>query len=632
MSYTMQREDAFAFASAINAETKVNGDELTFRYCPKCHGGQSKEQYKFGINLKTGAFGCLRASCGYKGHFVELCRDFDFPLQLENEEPKKYRKLPQPKKAYEPTETAVKYLEGRRISEAITRRYEVTTQKDNPNILAFPFYDDSSILQFVKYRNTLHKSGDPGSKEWCEKDTRPILFGMNHCKNRGSLVIFEGQIDSLSGAESEIDNPVSVPNGANGFTWVKNCREWVEQFEEIIVFGDNENGKITLVDGICKAFPDKQIKVVRKQDYLGEKDANDILRKFGPEAVKKCIENAEIPKERNVFESFNFYSVPDLTDEEKRPPEFIIDGFLPVGMTFLSGAPKIRKSFFALQLAIAVASGASFFGRNVKQCDVVYLDLEGSKNRISTRAERMSTQIPRNVFITNSIEKKLADGLVEQLQALHRQRPSIRLIIIDTYSRSRGNYRGGSANAYDQDVQFLEPIQRMAIDENIAILFIHHDKKGAGFMSDSFERLSGTMGISGSADCVMNLVSEGRRFEGKATLEVNPRDAAGSEMKLSFDEVYCEWRQLAKTEVDLTMNPLCKWIIENVPERQKEGRFISYQDLHLAAYRIYSANPSDLIRDELAEHREELFTQYGIGLQMGVKSNGTRGIRMINLL
>ena len=53
----------------------------------------------------------------------------------------------------------------------------------------------------------------------------------------------------------------------------------------------------------------------------------------------------------DVFASFGFYSVPDLTEEERKPPEFIIAGMVPCGMTFLSGAPKIRKSFMALQMA-----------------------------------------------------------------------------------------------------------------------------------------------------------------------------------------------------------------------------------------------------------------------------------------
>lgn len=337
----------------------------------------------------------------------------------------------------------------------------------------------------------------------------------------------------------------------------------------------------------------------------------------------------EIRQRTDAFSSFGFYSVPDLTDEERRPPEFIIAGLLPVGMTFLSGAPKTRKSFLALQMAIAVATGRAFWGHDVTQCDVCYLDLEGSKSRISYRAAQMSTQIPRNVYITNSIKDRLADDLVDKLRRLHRERPEIRLIIIDTFSRARGSFKAGGANAYDADVMLLEPVQRMALEENIAVLFVHHDKKGASFMSDSFERLSGTMGISGSADCVINLVTEGKRFDGRATLEYTPRDAKGGEMSLVFDDRFMEWVTEAKP--DLRGNPVCAWILQNVPDKGREGHFWSYEDVFSSAYRCLADNPGDRVLEQVKPHREELFSGYGVGVQLGCKSNGKRGLRIINL-
>ena len=54
-----------------------------------------------------------------------------------------------------------------------------------------------------------------------------------------------------------------------------------------------------------------------------------------------------------------------LTDEDKTPPEFIVEDLIPVGLTFLSGAPKLRKSFLALQLASAVATGTEFLSLTV---------------------------------------------------------------------------------------------------------------------------------------------------------------------------------------------------------------------------------------------------------------------------
>lgn len=368
-------------------------------------------------------------------------------------------------------------------------------------------------------------------------------------------------------------------------------------------------------------------------------DVSDLIERFGDETACKMIVQlaTQTPEwtpalSKDIFAEFGFYSVPDLTEEERRPPEFIVDGMIPVGMTFLSGAPKIRKSFLALQMAVAVATGTPFLGLTTTKCDVAYLDLEGSKSRISSRSARMSTKIPGNVFITNSITERLADGLVDKLRQLHRARPSIRLIIVDTYSRARGTYRAPGANAYDADISLLEPVQRMALEENIALLFVHHDKKGAGLALDSFERLSGTMGISGSCDCVINLVADGKRFDGKASMEYTPRDAKGGEMSLVFDERFCEWMQIVETKPDLRGNPICSWIIDHAPERQQEGKTFSYDTLVKSACGTFMDNPGEEVRRQLIPHREELFSGYGIGIQMGVKSNGARGVRVINLL
>ena len=127
--------------------------------------------------------------------------------------------------------------------------------------------------------------------------------------------------------------------------------------------------------------------------------------------------------EKDIFAEFGFYTVPDLTDADRTPPDFLISGMLPCGMTFLSGAPKTRKSFLAIQIAIAVATGKPFFGRQTTQCDVAYFDLEGSKSRISYRTAQMTTRIPRNVFIANEVKEKLAGKLVDRLRLLHRQHP-----------------------------------------------------------------------------------------------------------------------------------------------------------------------------------------------------------------
>jgi len=336
-------------------------------------------------------------------------------------------------------------------------------------------------------------------------------------------------------------------------------------------------------------------------------------------------------KETDVFSSFGFYSVPDLTEEERKPPEFIVDSMIEVGMNVLSGRPKLRKSFLALQMGIAVATGTPFFGHRTLKSDVAYLDLEGTRSRISTRTQNMSVPVPRNLYVTNNVQERLANGkLTDKIRLLHRQHPSIRLVIVDTFSKARGEVKSTGSNAYDQDTLLLSPVQRMAVEEGIALLFVTHDRKGGGMFDDPFERVNGSTGIVGTADSIMNLTGIGQRFEGRAKLEFNSRDAKGGELDLIFNESCLEWQQ-HELNNDLRGNPVCSWILENLPEPKREGVFTPYEQIYREAYHGYSDTPGDAVKKQILPFLEELKLNHNAGIQLGVKSHGERGIRLFNL-
>lgn len=533
---------------------------------------------------------------------------------------------------------------------------DISPERGQANVTKGKF-DFNNVVAAYEYRNGTCKLRDRNkSFLWQHKEPDGTW---KPGRGKAPHVLYQAGADQqttfICEGEKDVNNvsqlglyAVSSENGAGtgGKKWYG---EYTEELagKSCVLLPDNDDVGREFMQYVAAQIAKKahSVKVLNLLDIwqeLPEKgDISDIIAHFGAEETKKILSDmiADVAdwtpfeaSEEDVFSSFNFYTVPDLTEDERKPPEFIIDGMLPVGMTFLSGAPKIRKSFLALQMAVAVATGSQFFGHDTLKCDVVYLDLEGSKSRISARTQRMTTAIPSNVFVTNRIQEKLSSGLTEKLQALHKQRPSIRFIIIDTYSRARGTPRAFGQNAYDADVQFLEPVQQMALQENIAILFVHHDKKGAGFASDSFERLSGTMGISGSSDAVLNLIADGKRFEGKAKLEYTPRDAIGGEMNLVFSDRFTEWQTYETPASDLLGNPVCKWILDNAPDPKREGQFFSYETVFKGAYNIFSESPGDKIREQIALYRDELFADYNIAIQTGVKSNGQRGIRLINLI
>lgn len=520
MSYIFKQSDVFDFANSIGADTRQKGNELFFKLCPKCRGGGSDKD-TFSVNLETGAFKCFRASCDYHGHFVELARDFNYPLDFG--EPRVYRKLPQ--KPIEVKPSAVAYMEKRGISREITERYKITARKDNPDILVFPFYDENNVLQFIKYRNSKY-SGN-GNKEWCEKDTKPILFGMAQCSDFGTLIITEGQIDSLTVAECGFDNAVSVPTGALGFTWLTSCWDWITQFRDVIVFGDYEKGKMTLLETLQNRLPQK-VRAVRTQDYLGEKDANDILLKYGKQAVITAVENAEVPKLSNVKDLSTVRSV-DINQLPKiktniKEIDRVIGGLIVGQVILLTGKRGEGKSTFMSQLVCeALEQNYNTFIYSGELTDFHFkrwlnFQLAGAENVVenknafgdseylitNTTDERISNWYKGRAFIFDNgyvpDEANEFETITETIEKVIKQY-DVKLICIDNLMTAMEVVTQND-NLYLAQSNFVGALKKIASRYNVVIILVAHPRKSNNdFTNDD---VSGSSDITNKVDVVMS--------------------------------------------------------------------------------------------------------------------------------
>ena len=579
MSYLFNKADVFDFAKSMGYETREKGDELEFKYCPYCNGGDHKDKYTFSVNLISGAFKCLRSSCDHDGHFVELCRDFDYRLEFEPQ--KIYRQLPQ-KKA-ESTNGAIEYLKSRGISEAITRKYQITTQKNNPKVLVFPFYDETGKLVSVKYRKTDFKKGVDKNKEWFERDTQPILFGMNHCKGFDRLIITEGQIDSLTVAEAGFDNAVSVPTGATGFTWLRNVYVWIAQFKEIIVFGDCEHGKITLLDTLIARLPKTiVIKAVQVKDYLGEKDANDILKMYGVRAVQKCIDNAVIPKLDNVKSLADIESV-DINKVEKimtgiKGIDMVIKGMAMGQLVILTGKRGEGKSTFMSQMiCTALDSGKTVFVYSGELADFHFkrwldLQLAGRWNVKKTTDQwgrpdytieedtvkkindwyRNRAYIYDNNFIVDGSEfETLPDTIEKVIQQYNAQ-----LICVDNLMTAMEKVTEQN-NLYLAQSNFVGRLKAIATKYQVVIVLVAHPKKGAadGFQDDN-DLVAGSSDITNKADIILKYSRAPDSEDGSESLiKVTKNRIGGKLLTRNDNAVRVRYTDATKRIVDVEDRP-----------------------------------------------------------------------------
>lgn len=521
--YNFNPEDAERFAFAVRAKTKRKGNELEFAVCPYCKS--SKDKGTFSINLRTGQFECKRNSCGYKGNMITLSRDFADVFELSrdvtryynvNDFNNRFKSFRDAHRQIESKPRAVEYLEARGISEHICKKYELTVKEGTDNVLVFPFKDEEGELKFIKYRNMDYEKGvSEGSKEWCESDCMPILFGMNHCSDSGTLVMTEGQLDSLSLAEAGIQNAVSVPTGANGFTWVPHCWDWLQKYDNIIVFGDFEKGKITLSEEMMQRMPGK-IKTVLKEAYKECKDANEILQKYGKSALIEAVNTAAAPK-CNYLLNCSEVEMIDIENTESISTglpylDRILSGGFHVGqLIILTGKRGDGKSTMMSQfICRALQQEYSTFCYSGELVDFFFKNwidrqLVGKKDLLPSEVDKVNKWYNNRLFLFNNkalIGRDVTetDAILEAIESAIIQL-SVKFICIDNLMTAIT--LDPHHNTYESQSKFVGSLANLCKQYNVIILLVAHPKKDTGFKTDDNDMISGSGDITNKADIVL---------------------------------------------------------------------------------------------------------------------------------
>ena len=531
--YEFDPDDAKRFGQEQHIKYQQRGDELQFKYCPYCRN-KTDDKNTFAINLRTGQFKCLRASCGAKGNMITLARDFNFSLGNDVDEyfnrRKRYKDLSRyPRPIVRAP--AVAYMENRGISQMITERYGITTQKDRDNILVFPFFDEFGKLQYVKYRKADFDKKKDKNKEWAESDCKPILFGMDRCdaEHNKTLVLTEGQIDSLSVAEAfggDI-NAVSVPTGCNGFTWVPYCWDFLGKFETLIVFGDHEKGRITLLDEMQKRFHGV-VKHVRTEDYLDCKDANEILTRHGKQAVRDAVNNAVIVDSKRIkklskVESKNMAEMETVSTGISQLDK-LIGGFYFGQLVILTGERGLGKSTLGSQFIVnGVNQGLDAFCYSGelpdwsfqewfdRQCagreyiNVLTSELGFDNYLIDAAAlELIHDWYDEHCYIYDNAVIESADTenetILETLETAIKQYGCKMLLIDNLMTAIEDDL---ASDLYRQQTAFVRALTKLAKQYNVIIILVVHPRKSNGY-SFSNDSVAGSSNITNLADVVMN--------------------------------------------------------------------------------------------------------------------------------
>ena len=224
-------------------------------------------------------------------------------------------------------------------------------------------------------------------------------------------------------------------------------------------------------------------------------DEEEYVIELDPEPVTVVTTEVTTPeKERNVQPTMRVSGAPtlldgwdgDLSGYEQEP--HLIQNLMEKGTTcWLVGPSGSYKSFIALSMAAAIASGTEWYGRETFKGSVVYICSEGSRNwrrRIAAFTQHFGLSVDRESLYLIDAPVQVDSEEWGKLQILLASvKPH--LIVVDTQAQCTNSFE---ENSNSEMSTVANKLRMMAQATEATVLTVHHsgkdsDKGGRGASS-----------------------------------------------------------------------------------------------------------------------------------------------------
>lgn len=520
-------------------EYRIRNGQIVARYCPFCMGGGSSDMETFSVGLYNGAFSCLRGSCGKTGSFRELCEYFgERPVKMVSLPSSRAKRLyVRPNIALHPaTDEIVAYFAQRGISKDTMDAFGISA--DERGNIIFPFYRDKELV-YVKYRKPQkYKKGD-GPKEWGERNTEPILFGMDLAAFNKPLFITEGEIDAMSLYEAGVTNVVSVPCGCNNLEFVNLCWDWLEKFQQIVLFGDGDEPGVEMVSTLMKRLGEDRCMIAPEYPELlidGErggrpcKDANEILYAYGKDGLREVADSCEPAPIKGVLNLADVTMIDPTTKPRifTRIPalDHAIGGLAEGSVTVFSGKRGEGKSTLGGQLLLnAIQQGYSvcaYSGELPAQTFLNWILLQATENKYI--AARTDSRTGKNyAVVPYDVQRRVKEWInnkfflfdnnyspdIPQEEAIVRtftlcaRRYGCKTFLVDNLMTILSETNTENENKVQG--KFVAALKAFAVKYKVCVLLVCHPRKTKAGEKFTSEDVAGSANITNLADTVINI-------------------------------------------------------------------------------------------------------------------------------
>lgn len=310
------------------------------------------------------------------------------------------------------------------------------------------------------------------------------------------------------------------------------------------------------------------------------------------------------------MKELKMYSSEYIMNTPMKPIEYCVDGLISQGLFVLAGAPKVGKSWLALDMCLSIAKGEKVLGKETLCGHAVYLSLEDSLIRLQNRLYELTDEPSDNLNFAIMAES-ISNGLPEQIEYCRKRFDDLKIVFIDTLQMVRNE----SESSYSSDYKELSVMKALADKLGIAIVLVHHTRKCSD--SDPFNMISGSTGLSGCVDGSMVLI-ESKRGSRKAKLYCVGRDIENQEINVVFES--SRWK--VSDEIKNIEPDYFPFAVHDFMVTQKKFKGSATELAEKLSALLDKEMFSNRVKKDLIQHAYELL-DYGVTFE-SKRSNGQR--------
>ena len=264
------------------------------------------------------------------------------------------------------------------------------------------------------------------------------------------------------------------------------------------------------------------------EGWARNSDVNDFAQREGFDMLDSLLTSASEPARREPR-----FKLLDSADLHALPPlEWRVRGVLPAhGLASVYGPSASGKSFLALDMAAAVASGREWFGYRVKAAPVVYCALEGEAGfrlRVEAWEQTNGGALPAGLRLVLQPFKLTEPQDVQDMAAAVLSAGAGAVTILDTLNRAAPEADENASADMGRILEAAKNLQRLT---GGLVVLVHHTGK------DSTKGLRGHSSLFAALDAAVEVSRDGDRRSWRVAKAKDGADGEAHPFKLEVVEL-----------------------------------------------------------------------------------------------